>query len=171
MSKGKTIADKALQPIKKQRSSPDVKKPSAKPRSAKEGERQPTLIHWFLENPVEEETEEQEEQAPVVETADEIPPTTELEAHITQLQAEKQELTEYRSSVLLNKERENKQLKRVISDLETQVLRLNRLLDQKDQEIEALTTHLKERDVFMSALQRTGLFRRAFRWQKCFGQR
>jgi predicted RNase H-like nuclease (RuvC/YqgF family) len=181
MSKGKIIADKALQSDKKQGASPGVKAS----RPAKEGERQPTLIHWFLENPVDDE----HEQAPPPETPEQAPPPEtpanelqaqitrlqmekqELEAQITQLQTEKHEFSEYRSSILLNKERENKQLKRQVTDLEAQVLRLSRFLDQKDREIETLTANLKEQDAFIAALQQVNFFQRVFQWDRYFETR
>ncbi|MBI4531676.1 MAG: hypothetical protein HY709_09135 [Candidatus Latescibacteria bacterium] len=173
----KAVVDKALKPDKKQSASPKEKGSSGKPRSSKEGDRQPTLIHWFLENPVREEQEQEQEQVEQ-QVPDETPRMEDLEVHITdleariaQLQTEKQELAEYRSSILLGKERENKQLKRQVTDLEAQILRLNRLLDQKNREIEVLTARMKERDTFVVSLRQTGFFRRAFRWRKCFGSR
>lgn len=231
MSKGKAIVDKALQQNNKHVQQEGAAASSPAKRAARDPDRQPTLIHWFLENPVprpdapESTTSSKpvrEDMAPRVRVAApeqvlerparaarahsaaaaeaegeaeairaqpleaeavaiEAPQADdrfarlvsekqELESRVSELTAEKQQTSDYRSSVLLGKEREIKQLRRQLADLESEVLRLNRILDQKDREAQAVAGTLRDRDAFLSALQRTGFFRRAFGWSRCFNR-
>lgn len=235
MSKGKAIVDKALQNNGAQ-AQPESTGASSSRHSAKDADRQPTLIHWFLENPVPSQAprrsdsksgpvtgdvsapagpashapapgrpvetpqatapsearaepavraKEPEVRACEVETTGVEPVKAEgsgMHDHIARLEAEKEELqslvselraekqlaSDYRSSVLVGKDREIKQLKRQLADLESEVLRLNRVLDQKDRDAQVVAGNLRDRDAFLSALKRTGFFRRAFGWRHCF---